>query len=555
MIMKNMRKIDTGSDIISRKGVRRRVLSAVLACLMLMFLPISLVSCHGSKELAVFSMPDGLDPEKEYNITFWAKNDSNPTQVEIYNKAVEDFESLYPNIHVTLKRYSKYDEIYRDVITNISTGTTPNVCITYPDHIATYISGENTVVPLDELISDSKYGLGGSELLFDGPDGDEIIPAFLSECYVSGELYAIPFMRSTEALYINGDMVEALGYEIPPVVTWDFVFEVSEAALAKNDDGTYKVNGQNILYPFIYKSTDNMMIQMLKQREAGYSTSNGKVEIFNDDTKEILLELAGYHKTGVFNTFAQVSYPGNLFNKGQCIFAIDSTAGATWMGSNAPLIEIDESEVAHFETVVRPVPQCDVNDPKMISQGPSLCIFNKEDPEEVLASWLFAQYLLTDEIQIGFSSTEGYVPVTSTAQSSPEYLDYLSRAGEDNDVYYDVKINAAKLLLDYVDYSFITPVFNGSAMLRSAAGELIEGVIKGNIRHKTVDDKFIDELFEESRVRFKLDNIALEGKIILGELPPVSVGLLITLCALWILVIAYAVIVSLRSKKRERLKK
>ena len=30
----------------------------------------------------------------------------------------------------------------------------------------------------------------------------------------------------------------------------------------------------------------------------------------------------------------------------------------------------------------------------MISQGPSVCVFNKEDPQEVLASWLFTLYLL-----------------------------------------------------------------------------------------------------------------------------------------------------------------
>ena len=34
-------------------------------------------------------------------------------------------------------------------------------------------------------------------------------------------------------------------------------------SFSKNPDGTYKVNGQKTLIPFIYKSTDNMMIQML----------------------------------------------------------------------------------------------------------------------------------------------------------------------------------------------------------------------------------------------------------------------------------------------------
>ena len=81
----------------------------------------------------------------------------------------------------------------------------------------------------------------------------------------------------------------------------------------------------------------------------------------------------------------------------------------------------------------------------MISQGPSVCVFNKTDPQEVLASWLFAQYLLTNDVQIAYAETEGYVPVTSKAQNSDEYQDYLRRAGEDNDLHYDVKIEASKL--------------------------------------------------------------------------------------------------------------
>lgn len=48
---------------------------------------------------------------------------------------------------MNLKLYTDYGKIYNDVITNLATGTTPDVCITYPDHIATYLTGENTVVP------------------------------------------------------------------------------------------------------------------------------------------------------------------------------------------------------------------------------------------------------------------------------------------------------------------------------------------------------------------------------------------------------------------------
>ena len=109
----------------------------------------TLCGCHGSRSQNAFTVPDSFDESRQYEITFWAKNDTNKTQVDIYNKAIADFQSLYPNITVKLRLYTDYGKIYNDVITNIATNTTPNVCITYPDHIATYLTGEDTVVPLD----------------------------------------------------------------------------------------------------------------------------------------------------------------------------------------------------------------------------------------------------------------------------------------------------------------------------------------------------------------------------------------------------------------------
>ena len=228
-----------------------------------------LAGCHGSKETAGFSVPEQFDGQKQYELTFWAKNDTNKRQTDIYKQAIADFEKLYPNITVNLRLYTDYGKIYNDVITNISTQTTPNICITYPDHIATYLTGSNVVVPLDRLFEHEKYGLGGSEVAFDAPTKEEIIPQFLEECSIGGHYYAVPYMRSTEACYINKTYVEKLGYEVPDVLTWDFIWEVSEAAAKKNADGTYALNGQEVMIPFIYKSTDNMMIQMLRQKGAG----------------------------------------------------------------------------------------------------------------------------------------------------------------------------------------------------------------------------------------------------------------------------------------------
>ena len=529
-----------------------RRLSAVLLCLV-MLLP--LCGCHGSKERIAFAVPESFDSSRTYEISFWAKNDTNKTQTDIYQKAIRDFEALYPNIKVNLRLYTDYGKIYNDVITNIATDTTPNVCITYPDHIATYMTGADVVVPLDDLFSDPNFGFGGKELRYDGPRTDELIPEFLAEGKIGGISYAVPYMRSTEACYINKTMLEKLGFELPDVLTWDFVWEVSDLAARRDAEGNYLVNGQKVMIPFLYKSTDNMMIQYLRQKGAGYSTPTGEILIFNDDTEDFLYTIAGHVGKGAFSTFKISSYPANFLNAGQCLFAVDSTAGATWMGSDAPLIDIAPDKLVSFETAVRPIPQLDPAHPTMISQGPSLCIFNKADPQTVLASWLFTQFLLTNDVQIAYAETEGYVPVTLKARESAEYQDYLSRAGEDNAAHYDVKIAATKLLIENTANTFTTPVFNGSASLRDAAGQMIEEVTKSVRRKQTVDDAYMQQLFSNINSLYRLDQIQTAGAggpADLGPLPKTAVVLLSSLAFAWVLIGLYFLYDTLRQRKKQK---
>jgi len=524
---------------INRGFLKRAVATALIICGSFTFL----AGCHGSKKMSDFSVPESFDTNKQIEIVFWAKNDTNAYQTAIYEKAVEDFEALYPNVTVTIRLYNDYGKIYNDVITNIATGTTPNICITYPDHIATYLTSENQVLCLDDIMYDAKYGLGGSELLYEGPTSDDLVSKYLNEGKIGEHYYALPYMRSTEALYINKSYVEKLGYEVPDVATWDYVWEVSEAAMVKDANDNFVVNGQNVMIPFIYKSTDNMMIQMLRQQDAGYTTAAGEVNLFNDTTREILEVISEHSKTKAFSTFKISSYPANFLNAGQCIFAVDSTAGSTWMGPNAPLSDICSDDiVSDIEVVVRPIPQYDIDNPVMISQGPSICIFNKEDSQEVLASWMFAQFLLTDEVQIAYAETEGYIPVTSKAQNNAEYLDYLSRSGDDNNTYYNIKIDSTKLLLSNIDNTFVTPVFNGSASVRDAAGQLIEKTVTSTRRKQTIDDAFFDELYDSTKSLYRLDQIeggGRDGDVDLGPLPGGAKALIITLIVVWCAIIIY----------------
>ena len=202
-----------------------------------------------------------------------------------------------------------------------------------------------------------------------------------------------------------------------------------------------------------------------------------------------------------------------------------------------------------------PVPQYNPENPQMISQGPSMCLFNKEDPQEVLASWLFAQYMLTNQVQIAYAQTEGYAPVTSKAQKSAEYQDYLSRRGEDNELYYDIKIDATKLLLDNTVNTFVTPVFNGSASLRNAAGQLIENVTKSVRRGESINLFYYRSLYSDVTSLYRLDQIATETTAQeFDKLPNEAVTLICALILCWLAMGVYVACGALKKKKRKFLK-
>ncbi len=444
---------------------------------------LSLASCHGRMYIPNFECPEEFDMNREYHITFWAKNDSNPTQRRIYEKAITDFEELYPNIHIEISHYASYPELYNAILQNIGTNTTPNVAIAYPDHVATYLENPTLVVELDELINNSKYGLGGSKILFDSPSEKDFVTEYLLEGYIQMEglnkLYTLPFMRSTECLYVNKTWLESNGFELPKnnIFSWDYIWEICEKAL--------KIDKNMI--PLIYKSSDNFFIELAYQNGNDYTTEEGQILFSNPENKEMITSLNTLYKKDLFVTWQNTGYyPGDKFNVGQCIFGIDSSAGSTWMGPSSPLGAQGKKD---FEVLVTTIPQVDVENPKVISQGPSLCLFNKEDAQEVLASWLFLQYLLTEDTQVSFAKTEGYSPVTSTAIESKNFQDFLN-----SDKTYSVQRDAILNVMEYKDKTFITPAFNGSALVRDVVGKLLDKSVMSKKREIDVEALFQNAL-------------------------------------------------------------
>ena len=147
---------------------------------------------------------------------------------------------------------------------------------------------------------------------------------------------------------------------------------------------------------------------------------------------------------------------------------IGSSAGATYQCPTAV------GGVYPFEVGVAMPPQMNKNEPKVISQGPSVCIFKKSNPNEVLASWLFAKYLTTSiAFQGQYSSVSGYVPVIKSVEQDPIYQEtFLDLA--DGNLFLPATCVQVSNEMARMNAYYVSPAFNGSSMARDEVGQLMQ---------------------------------------------------------------------------------
>ena len=152
---------------------------------------------------------------------------------------------------------------------------------------------------------------------------------------------------------------------------------------------------------------------------------------------------------------------------------VGSSGGSTYQN---PSTTTDESgnEITLFETAVAMPPQVDPSNPKVISQGPSLCIFKDKNPQEVVASWLFVKFLATNvEFQAAFSMASGYSPVIDSVKDNSIYMNWLSKGNGRN----NVQALAVKQAIAQKDACFVSPAFNGSSVARDEVGVLFQDAL------------------------------------------------------------------------------
>ena len=446
--------------------MRRKLLSIMLVLVMIL----SMTACSGGKKGTQkgqygpggnFEVPESGYDGSEVTIKFYHTMGANlATVLETY---IAEFNKLYPNITVEHSQVGGYDDVREQIVTEISVNGQPNIAYCYPDHVALYNLAE-AVTTLDNLIE--------SDIEVERADGtkevlgltDEQKADFIEGYYNEGKqfgddlMYTMPLSKSTEVLYYNKTFFDENNLTVP--TTWDELEATCEKIKA--------IDPESI--PLGYDSEANWFITMCEQLGTPYTAAgDGDHYLFDDkENHEFIKKFNGWYQKGYVTTQTLLeAYTSELFTTlsgTRSYMSIGSSAGATHQRPDT----IDNAYP--FEVGIATVPQADADNRKVISQGPSLCIFQKENPQEVVASWLFVKFLTTNvEFQAEFGMVSGYVPVLKSVSENPVYADFLASADGGN----YIAALSAKVCLEQADAYYTSPAFNGSSTARDQVGALL----------------------------------------------------------------------------------
>lgn len=438
------------------------------------------------KKVGNFEVPEGGYDGSEVTITFYHTMGSNLT--DVLENYITEFNKLYPNIHIVHTKIGGYDDVRDQISTEITTGAQPNIAYCYPDHVALYnLAG--SVITLDNLINSTvevTRADGTKETL--GLTKDQIadfIEGYYNEGrqFGDGLMYTMPLSKSTEVLYYNATFFAE--HNLTPPTTWEEMEELCKKIK--------EIDPKSI--PLGYDSEANWFITMCEQYGSPYTSATGDHFLFDNETnREFVKKFREWYQKGYLTTQKIYgAYTSGLFtstNEVKSYMSIGSSAGAT---HQRPTANADGSYP--FDVGIATIPQVSETNKKVISQGPSLCIFKKanQNPQEVVASWLFVKYLTTTvEFQAEFSMASGYVPVIKSVSENETYKEFIDGANGGT----NIAALSAKVCLEQEEAYYTSPAFNGSSTARDQVGALLAKCLSaddgGNV------DAMIKKAFEDA---------------------------------------------------------
>jgi len=338
----------------------------------------------------------------------------------IFEEYAAMFTEQNPNIQINVVYQGSYTDNRTIIQSQLAAGEGPDVAVMLATDLLSFIEA-GTIVPAQQFVDADEDGAAYVEDFFD---------AFLyNSVDENGQLWAIPFQRSTPILYYNADLFAEAGLEVP--TNRDELAAAAQALTTEDRWGFW--------YP-----SEGFPIWMF----TAFNIAGGEPLIgdrfdqvfFNTESTasglQYLLDLSGEYGVMPAGALSWGDGP-TIFTSGQAAMLAHTTGSLTRILGEATFT------VGTAFLPFGPAGE-DGTGYGAPTGGGNLYIFANSTPEEQAAAWEWVRFLSSPEIQADWTSRTGYIASVESAwetdtlvqlvESTPQYAmarDQLAFAGKE----------------------------------------------------------------------------------------------------------------------------
>lgn len=322
-----------------------------------------------------------------------AKEITEPVTIEIWHPFNGEIESVLQEITTDFNNQNDMVTVnlqsqgaYKDLLTKLTAAKGSN---SLPVMSFSYSTWDSLWGSYEDL---SKYNtIEGYEL-----DFNNIVPAFFEEVQgENGEVYGMPYNKSTDVLFYNKELIKKAGITSAPKNIEELY---SDAKKIKEETGVTGIG---------YDSLQNFLSTIMLSNDIPWKDDEGNFHFNDEKVQEDIQRFIDGINDGYARTAGEDGYFSAIMGSEKVAAYVGSSAGASY---------IDSSINGKFEWGAVPIPHN-----KATQQGTNIVVYNSATSEEKLAAWQYINYLYEDSNIVKFSLKTGYMPATLSSIETEEY--------------------------------------------------------------------------------------------------------------------------------------
>ncbi len=314
---------------------------------------------------------------------------------EALNGLATKFNESQKEYKIVTSYKGSYPESMTAAIAAFRAKNPPHILQVFEVGTATMMAAKGAIIPISKVMSDAKEPFNPKDYL-------PTVTGYYSD--LKGNMLSFPFNSSTALFYIDRNKFKKAGLPPVPPKTWKELIATAEKLKASGQDCVYTSGWPSWVHIENFSAWHNVPIGTKQNGMGGF---DAEFKINSPLHVRHVAMLGDMVTKGLFTYAGRANQADAKFQSGECAMATIS-AGA--LGGTIKAAKTDwELSFLPYHDDVKGAPQ------NSIIGGASLWVMAGRKPAEYKGVAKFLAFLSQPEIQMGWHTSTGYVPITKAS--------------------------------------------------------------------------------------------------------------------------------------------